>query len=898
MRRACLITLLAFAAISCAAASRILEDDAAAMGRELLQNPANLYECSKWCLTNQCIRVGTTGLTKCNKCQNNLKPILSGKNAGQCGCPAGTYFKSIAVGSDSEPGDCIPCEFGSYCNKQLTLVEKSATGEVGKWPCGVGFTTRARRSTSVWDCVNLGGWYLANGATGPVAHQCEGDTYAIAKSKQTSCTPCPTRFEVVDKDANGDAATDPRNRPTSCKVPPGYFLKSPGQVAPCDQGSYQPKYLGQTDAAVGSCTPCPEGVTTADKGSKLQSDCKNLKPGYVATLIEVNKGITEATLCPQGFFCPGGADATQVTITGLDLDGDGNVQSGGFIAGVDLGSGNTASAKITQCPNRAWTKSVGATAVDQCMIPPGFEVTGTNDISACTSNTYRSEWISVSTSGSKACVSCGSDVSAAAIDPVTLYSLNTGVGVDKNTDYIVVNTLVKATSKSCYIKQGQGLYYVVDATKKMVYKARNCGAGTDNVANSYGVYADTFGLAQTPCKLCPAGTVVDSDNPPSKGFLAAGQGFYDPQACVTKPGYGYDGRVATLCPKGWYNAGNNYLACTQCGYGLTTGTPSDSALKTTADNCLAAAGFGEYYSKMQLCPAGTFAATDRARGLCTTCLDNSWTAEEGSDAASDCSVCAPGYGAIPGSNPADVEAGCKNKKCGGDLVEGSYGPADREGLECLACAKTTVGFQFFYDSTSDLYIPPTRAKEFAQDAADCVAGMAQIEDGLWYLDGAETEDDVGKANNRACADRCLAVDGCALATYDYSKLGASGSCKILTISENTGVVITAFKAVPSSDVSQSRKLQAAKPKAVSTGMYTQYKYAGTALLTAVNNVKQTLNVADLAACFDKCDALDSCAAVVYDGSSSCKTIEGVTAPDSDYAAMRSLTRAVPSKFAI
>jgi hypothetical protein len=111
------------------------------------------------------------------------------------------------------------------------------------------------------------------------------------------------------------------------------------------------------------------------------------------------------------------------------------------------------------------------------------------------------------------------------------------------------------------ILKGQGMYYVPSGTAgKMIYKARNCGAGTTPVANSYGVTGKVYGLAQTPCKLCPAGTVVDSTKPPSSNYLETLKGFWDPLACVTKPGYGWDGRVATVCAKGWYNAGNNYEA--------------------------------------------------------------------------------------------------------------------------------------------------------------------------------------------------------------------------------------------------------------------------------------------------------------------------------------------------
>jgi hypothetical protein len=105
------------------------------------------------------------------------------------------------------------------------------------------------------------------------------------------------------------------------------------------------------------------------------------------------------------------------------------------------------------------------------------------------------------------------------------------------------------------------MYYVTSPTG-FVYKARECGSGNAGaVANSYGVNAaKVFGLAQMPCKICPAGTVVTTDATKQLTTKVTGGGYYHPLACVTQVGYGWDGRVATQCPRGWYNAGDNYEA--------------------------------------------------------------------------------------------------------------------------------------------------------------------------------------------------------------------------------------------------------------------------------------------------------------------------------------------------
>lgn len=80
----------------------------AATGRSLLAT-ANRYVCSGWCAPNQCIRVGTTGLTKCNRCKNNMKPILSGVNMGQCGEQQQPPRRHICPGMQDSSSSATVC---------------------------------------------------------------------------------------------------------------------------------------------------------------------------------------------------------------------------------------------------------------------------------------------------------------------------------------------------------------------------------------------------------------------------------------------------------------------------------------------------------------------------------------------------------------------------------------------------------------------------------------------------------------------------------------------------------------------------------------------------------------------------------------------------------------------
>ena len=75
------------------------------------------------------------------------------------------------------------------------------------------------------------------------AVECPENTYSPGLKKQRACVPCPTGFTT-----NG---TTGATSPLQCLVPAGYYLKAPGQVAPCPQGEYK-EGLG----TAANCTKC------------------------------------------------------------------------------------------------------------------------------------------------------------------------------------------------------------------------------------------------------------------------------------------------------------------------------------------------------------------------------------------------------------------------------------------------------------------------------------------------------------------------------------------------------------------------------------------------------------------------------------------------------------------
>ena len=159
-----------------------------------------------------------------------------------------------------------------------------------------------------------------------------------------------------------------------------------------------------------------------------------------------------------------------------------------------------------------------------------------------------------------------------------------------HTDSLCVALSLPALSAD--IKAGQGMYFS-PATSK--YTAVNCET------NNYGVANTTYGLAAYPCRDCPAGMQTSASLSASAAFKSA-NGFTSPMACVTKAGYGYNGRVATKCAAGSYNADGNYGTCTQCPVGYST--PDAAASQVAQSDCTIAVGYGFYNNAVIPCPVG------------------------------------------------------------------------------------------------------------------------------------------------------------------------------------------------------------------------------------------------------------------------------------------------------
>jgi hypothetical protein len=118
----------------------------------------------------------------------------------------------------------------------------------------------------------------------------------------------------------------------------GFYLRGPGEVAPCPKGEYQ-----ATNTTVGQCTKCEPGVTTQYEQSVSNTDCNQLLPSYYAKTIFGGE-IRVTAKCPQKTVCPGGLATAE----------------------LDPTNPSETDTSVLLCPNQLWTEKYGAVDLAEC----------------------------------------------------------------------------------------------------------------------------------------------------------------------------------------------------------------------------------------------------------------------------------------------------------------------------------------------------------------------------------------------------------------------------------------------------------------------------------------------------------------------------------------------------
>lgn len=790
-------------------------DDVTSPNRNLLQTAF----CPEGCAAGSCIQDATKGGLRCQKCVNML---VVDKVSGECACPAGRYSLNGEL-------SCRDCPKGSWCAGAIFrpttngALQPSMPVAVA---CPANMTTLGQRSTSNRACVQLPGFYYTIDNGNPGAVQCPVNTYGPGLKKQRACVPCPTGF-----------TTDLRvqqTMPTACIVPAGYYLKAPGQVAPCPRGEWK--------AGIGisaNCTKCAFGVTTTNEASTSEAECKLLVPGYYAAEVAADGIVKRTQICPQGYYCPGGDPVAAFNP-----------------ATATIPVGDTT---IVKCAGGVWTIELGASAPEQCLTPPGHFTAG-GVTSKCPAGFFRAAWKPAAEATS--CTACGEGVKADATDRVTQYNI-----LDP-TQSTAVN--ITTSADDCYIMPGQGLYF---STLTNTWRARNCDS------NSYGVANKTYGLTPAACRDCPAGQVATLAAPytvPQRFYSISGTdgGFTSVMACVNMPGYGYNGRVSQKCEVGTWNTGDNYGDCTACGFGLTTEAVGAGVNLTS---CGLAAGYGRGPSGIMPCPIGSFnpapwtAAVAGVFPACTDCPGFTTTQAEGADNERQCNLCDAGYGGSGGSDTT-----CTTK-CGGAVA--SYGTPGREaGTPCTACSTQATGFSFEWMMNQDTYQSRAVAIDGAASAGECLSEFAQIVDGAWYIEmgplpgmsqltAFDTQSPANPVNTNTSANthaECMSqcVGNCMFATFDYR----NKRCLIHWGKPPTyvGSDIVAIKNVASGDVGVSSLENEGKAGAPPVGKFTFWRDEYSQEIKGQSGIIHTVPATGYQDCLNRCDDDVKCAAVIFD----------------------------------
>lgn len=604
------------------------EASAVPAGRSLQQSgvscPAQIPACMSRRCTTRILNSQETYV--CLRCQSGYMPVKGsdGKSVVQCVCPQGTY--QVTNGTSRS---CKPCPKGSYCSGgDRTARSAGSQLKIGGQAvaCGEGLTTLAERSTKASDCVALGG-YVLPAQPGQPGVLCSGSSYAPALNRLKRCLPCPSGFDTPP-DFDGPRV----DKNEVCQVPPGHFFET-NVIRVCPVGLFRSDFVKITERQSIACLSCMEGWSTRSTGSTSILNCTVLLPGYMPDGSQLGMPIEAASL-PQAAF---------------EINAD--ICPYGYY-------NNGTQYYCAKCPMGSTTPWMGATSIDDCLVPPGYYLKVTaldvGTLEKCPYNWngkafYRSGWsVREKASGpdpAAACTPCGDGVLGKFVDLDEIR--DTGVVAEQDE----FPGLVASTKWSCYILAGWGL--TVDPVDFNIMKA-----SVPCPPNTYGAVNDTAGLGAAPCKACPKNT-----------FSFEGSTNYS--ECYNKAGFGYTSEGANQCPDGFYASEASMEPCMQCPPGRTTWyEPGNGFYQQSIDDCKVPPGYGLFSAeaadpwnpdpasvtaelRAEKCPVGFISTGDSEPGAwsanptCQACPAGQSTAAIGS---TSCDVCAPGWG-IPATKP-------------------------------------------------------------------------------------------------------------------------------------------------------------------------------------------------------------------------------------------------------
>ncbi|WIA43769.1 hypothetical protein OEZ86_010192 [Tetradesmus obliquus] len=645
-------------------------------------------------------------------------------------CAPGWYLNTNA-----NPRRCVICPKDSWCPGGTESASKWVTsGDPGIVACPNLMVTINPGANNRLMCVNQPGysWIKPVGQADPSVAVCPENTFSTGLRKQPNCTACPSGMKTNNglpvinfspnapngyaNTYNDSAGTTTRVSADACLVPPGWYYTSSNKVVRCPEGEYRAGYVAANATGANQCVRCPRGTTTFASASPEIKYCDVLVPGFywIDSTKRPGFGTTPngnppqyTKICEQNFYCPGNYPS----------DSDGK----------------------TDCPRGLWTKNVRSTSSADCLVPPGYRLPATagSNITKCQNNQgeYFPEWRRTTEADVDTCKTCGSGIMSDDNEPINQFALDsTGFAA-------AAPTFVYApqTSASCYISQGQGMS--TNMSDPTQFRATTC------TGNTYGVAEKTYELRVNPCKDCPANTFTTGSGVcgNSDSYRAPGSGgFFDPRACCTRPGWGYDGVRAAVCAQGTYNPADSEPAdkCRDCPPGTTTapGNVTAAAVDNINDCSFTLPGFGVQDAANELnagvikqaglreCDVGKFSIGGEAltTANCQPCPKKRTTRFSGAtNGTTECDVCPAGMGT---TNAAGTAGDCNN------CNPGFFGDIGREGgdTECKQCPGNLVSsFNFYINGSANTLDVGVVSEAGAVSSQQCLLQFAAIETGNW-----------------------------------------------------------------------------------------------------------------------------------------------------------------------
>uniref|UniRef100_A0A383VZF6 Tyrosine-protein kinase ephrin type A/B receptor-like domain-containing protein n=1 Tax=Tetradesmus obliquus TaxID=3088 RepID=A0A383VZF6_TETOB len=498
-----------------------------------------------------------------------------------CACSSGRF---------ASDGACSICTKGMVC----------LGGNAPPSSCPTGLATVMTGARSFEQCLTTAGFgrLVNKTAAGQLlvqAQPCQAGSYN-AGGNSSPCQRCGSGLTTA-----GEGAKSARD----CVAPAGSYMGG-GSGLRCPRGTYTPAF---NDAP--ACTPCRNGLTTANEGSSASSACRLAKAGFYVMEVQLPNNIAGEQLPAEvpGVPEPNGvqaAAAAAVAAAAAAAAGDANGTYTEYVAvpcpvGTYQDKESEASS-CTSCPNGLTTREPGADGVVLCLAPPGVQLLpGAENVSDCPVGSYKEGW------NLNPCISCGEGLLTESTGAVAL--------------------------DACFVPAGWGIE--IDTITK-VRSAVMC------VLNTYGQSSASYDLLTTRCIPCPEGTATAD----IQSGVTAAAGYTSSQACMPLPGWGYTAAGAVeKCMVGSWSAGGQQRVCRACAAMYTTAAEG----AVSSNECWVEAGWAVQGSRglPQPCSQGSFSVGGSAGapgGSCTTCPEGFTTQEPAAESADDCNICSPGYG--------------------------------------------------------------------------------------------------------------------------------------------------------------------------------------------------------------------------------------------------------------